>query len=394
MIQTILIGSGDRTGDGESIRNAFSKINNNFAELQDYIGLVDDKINNLSIPDINNFTTLEDIAIQAPDIDVTSTGSIRLESSVGFELVNTNSDAPIRIVTDSGDAAWGFNADGTVVFPDNTIQTTAYPGPPTGFFNGDTGAFVLPGGNIVFQVDGAAPVAVVNSEGIDVNKIITGGSTGSNLTITTTAGGDIFIDADATGGLLLASQSGEAVIGRIGGTTDIYGEVEFNNGTTQFQTGNSVDFNCDVDFSGATVTGLRFVNRSTFSENTTITSGSANLLRFTVYQGSQAFDGEFGDFPGQWTVERSGLYRIDFVLGLTQSKLDLDIIVFLFDVSNNSNTITLFNGVFTGSTMCMSGTTHLTAGTRYQFGIIQTSGNDIVLDRDLTSVGIEQLAIV
>ena len=45
------------------------------------------------------------------------------------------------------------------------------------------------------------------------------------------------------------SFTGDISIGEVSsGQTDIYGNVEFNNGTTAFQSGNSVDFNTDVDF--------------------------------------------------------------------------------------------------------------------------------------------------
>ena len=45
------------------------------------------------------------------------------------------------------------------------------------------------------------------------------------------------------------SFTGNISIGEISsGETDIYGNVEFNDGTTAFQPGNSVSFNCDVDF--------------------------------------------------------------------------------------------------------------------------------------------------
>jgi hypothetical protein len=64
--------------------------------------------------------------------------------------------------------------------------------------------------------------------------------------------GNVVINADdqgsSSGSVRLANSSGGLTLSRIGGSTDIYGGVEFNNGTTQFQSGNSVDFNCDVDF--------------------------------------------------------------------------------------------------------------------------------------------------
>jgi hypothetical protein len=166
-------------------------------------------------------------------------------SDGGGLTVQAEQDLEIKVNDGEGGAAiWSFESDGGIRFPDSTVQTTAYPGVPTGFFNGDTGAFVLPGGNVVFQVDGVVPVAAVTSEGIDVNKITTGSSVGGDdLTIVTNDGGNINIDAATTGIVSLASQSGELSIGRIGGTTDVYGEVEFNTGTTLFQSGQTLSVN-------------------------------------------------------------------------------------------------------------------------------------------------------
>ncbi len=194
-------------------------------------------------------------------------------------------------LTDSTTHTWRFGEDGDLSFPDGSTQITAYPGPPTGFFNGDTGAFVLPGGNVVFQVDGQSPVAVVNSEGIDVNKITTGSSVGGDdLTIVTNDGGNIDIDAATTGVVSLASQSGELSIGRVGGTTDVYGEVEFNNGTTLFQAGNTVTFNTDINLNGTVIMSGDI--RSENAVNIDINLSDSILHRWTF--------GEDGntEFPG------------------------------------------------------------------------------------------------
>ena len=44
--------------------------------------------------------------------------------------------------------------------------------------------------------------------------------------------------------------NGNVSLGTASGSSDFYGEIEFNNGTTAFQSGNSVDFNTDVDLNG------------------------------------------------------------------------------------------------------------------------------------------------
>jgi hypothetical protein len=122
----------------------------------------------------------------------------------------------------------------------------------------------IAGGDIVFSVNGDSPVAVVNQDGLVVNKIISGATSGLDLTITTdynsnmNLSGDILIDADdqaTTGGVVfLGSQSGAVSIGRTsGGEIDFYGNVEFNNGTTLFQAGNDVTFNTTINLNGAII---------------------------------------------------------------------------------------------------------------------------------------------
>jgi len=174
------------------------------------------------------------------------------------------------------------------------------------------------------------------------------------------------------------------------------GGTTFTNVAFKYSSGLSTpvtEFAGTVDFSSTTISGLginsidKFVNRSLFTGNATVTSMSANLLQFDSYQGQQAFS----EVTYQWSPANTGLYRLDFVLGLTESEVDLNITVFLYNVTANANQIQLYNGTFTGRVLSMSGTAYLTAGQNYQFGIIQTSGDDIILDSQLTSAGIEEL---
>ena len=58
---------------------------------------------------------------------------------------------------------------------------------------------------------------------------------------------DLYVFAGGTGSVILAGQS-DVSIGHTSGQVDIYGDVEFNNGTTAFQSGNDVSFNCPVKF--------------------------------------------------------------------------------------------------------------------------------------------------
>ena len=150
---------------------------------------------------------------------------------------------------------WTFGLNGELQFPDGSTQTTAWPGSVSFVGNGTSFVWVpIANGDIVFSVNGDSPVAVVDQDGLVVNKIISGATSGLDLTITTDynsnmdLSGDILIDADdqatSSGVVFLGSQSGKVSIGRTGGgETDIYGNVEFNNGNTFFQSGQTVTIN-------------------------------------------------------------------------------------------------------------------------------------------------------
>ena len=103
-IQTINLGTGELTGDGESIRSAFDKINNNFNELytQDGSDVVLSAINASLIPDTDvaydlGSTTnrFRDLYLSGSTIDlggttISAVGGVLQVGGVGFnELVNS-----------------------------------------------------------------------------------------------------------------------------------------------------------------------------------------------------------------------------------------------------------------------------------------------------------------
>jgi hypothetical protein len=69
-----------------------------------------------------NISTTENIGISSKFVDVTGDGT--------FSIKNKSASDSIDVVTNSDASAetWSFGADGTLTFPDNTIQTTAWTG--------------------------------------------------------------------------------------------------------------------------------------------------------------------------------------------------------------------------------------------------------------------------
>lgn len=300
-------------------------------------------------------------------------GDVVTTSITNSRDIDIASEDDVAIITSAGDSnyEWFFNSGGYLDFPDNGEL----------HFNGDAGIqFFTPydpeagtTANITIRDTGStAELDIVNEATNGTIDITTEGI----LTLRTTANDMRLYAADD-----FYFEAGE-------------GANDFTVNAGLIELDGDVELDGTLTFPDATVQSTayveRFVNRSLFTGNATVTSGSANLLQFDAYQGQQAFD----EVTYQWTPANTGLYRIDFVVGVTQGQVDIPFIAFLYNVTANSGQLQLFNGSFSGIVMSMSGTIYLTAGQSYQIGIIQTSGSDITLDSNLTSVGIEELTRV
>lgn len=71
-----------------------------------------------------------DVYVVAADFDVTVNDDIRLTANDVFSLRNTSTVDPITIITDYNisEHTWSFNSNGSLTFPDNTVQSTAFTG--------------------------------------------------------------------------------------------------------------------------------------------------------------------------------------------------------------------------------------------------------------------------
>jgi hypothetical protein len=123
---------------------------------------------NMQNTSISSANTIDAVTVNAVDFNGNLTGNVTGDVTgnvTGDVTGNIFSSANSLLVDSANSKIFGTIDTDSITFDDDTVQTTAYPGPPTGFFNGNTGAFVLPGGNVVFQVDGVSPVAVVDANG-------------------------------------------------------------------------------------------------------------------------------------------------------------------------------------------------------------------------------------
>lgn len=72
-----------------------------------------------------------DISIETnEDIDMSAVKDINIDAGDYFDLRNLSGTRPIRIITDRDNTSrtWAFGANGSLTFPDNTVQTTAWTG--------------------------------------------------------------------------------------------------------------------------------------------------------------------------------------------------------------------------------------------------------------------------
>jgi len=136
--QTINIGTtaNDRTGD--PLRTAFAKVNANFTEL--YAGgASESQLTNgaytvtlgtngaLTFPDATVQTTAYPGTKIGNAINIGTTSSNIFIPNTNYQALGLiNSLAGVYIEAGTPQKVWQFNTDGSLTFPDATVQTTAY----------------------------------------------------------------------------------------------------------------------------------------------------------------------------------------------------------------------------------------------------------------------------
>lgn len=241
------------------------------------------------------------------DLSITAGNRVKIQGGIPFRFASTTTDLQLAIAAQEGD----------VIYNTTTSRLQMYQGATWRDVNGNveattgTSSFnnIVVAGNLTVQ--GTTTTIDTDNTTIKDNIIIlnhgelgagvTGVTSGieiergglSNVTFLWndavdkwTLGAQTLV-ADTFEGNLTGDVDGNLVansisIGRVGvGETDIYGDVEFNDGTTAFQPGNSVDFNCPVDFTNATVIGFAGnvvgdVVGSVFSDDSTLLVDGVN----------------------------------------------------------------------------------------------------------------------
>lgn len=172
--QEINTGTAANAGNGDRLRNAFIKVNENFTEVYNTTQAAFDKANTssggtantgnidftgaeISLSDnatetlINISPSVEGWAyLQLPNDVTANTSNTRLHNDAGSIEFGTGDFS-----TGANSHTWYLNSDGTMSFPDGTVQSSAFTG---------LGDLVIYGGAIT--TDGASSIYIVpNGEG-------------------------------------------------------------------------------------------------------------------------------------------------------------------------------------------------------------------------------------
>ena len=318
--QTINLGTSANKGDGDPLRTAFDKVNDNFDELYardlntdaqtlsldgDVLSISDGNsvtITHPTVPTATSDLTNDSGFITLVDIPTDLTGSVFADDStllvdgVAGKIVGS---VETDIITGTGDTgSEGESLElrgGTNTTSDNGGWLIASGGNGTetspGVYSGNgapaffTSGDGLQGGDVTVFA-GSSTSTEIGTTGGDVNirggNATGSGSTGGDVVISAGVGdsinGDIKIGTSNTLSIQIGESAGVSSIGigKIGNTTtNIYGDAVFREGDIEFSSsaitfGTAVDGDTpSIDFTGATVTGLTAAPNNITNESDT-----------------------------------------------------------------------------------------------------------------------------
>jgi hypothetical protein len=177
--KTINIGSSINAGDGDPLRTAFDKINDNFDELYSATTLDLDNIGSNMIPDTDGVYALGSASNQWSDLyvkDFVYIGNARLQADAQGNLVVNG--ASIKV---DGDVSGSIFAD------DSTLLVDAINGKIVGPVDANitkTGSLVISGSTVnMVSTVGAIGISAISTASLSATGIVSLTSSGSNIDI-------------------------------------------------------------------------------------------------------------------------------------------------------------------------------------------------------------------
>ena len=235
------------------------------------------------------------------DININASDDLRLYARDRFQLRNYSSDEPIEIVLDydNTDKTFAFNPDGSLGFPDSTIQTTAFTGFPENLVSGSsqvsyTGITDVPTGivssSLQIEYSGLTgiPSGIISGSSQLPSELVSGSSQISYTGITDIPAG-IVSGSSQIGNLGYAITGSNTFIGdqTINGSLIIEGVSEVLTVDGGFNGNRTFDYTSGSIFYLTGLTGNGVWN----IENVPTTNNKVLALTYVVEQGVTAYSG-------------------------------------------------------------------------------------------------------
>jgi len=304
---TINTGTSNDAGNGDSLRTAFTKINDNFTELYTLTG----NNSTAAIKDIkgsvfgDDSTTLVDSVASSINLEGTVKGNIIPDTTEAYDIGSSSKrfkDLYLKGNTITlgsqtiSSTASGISTSGTLTA---TAVTTTAPSTLSGTFTGDVTGSVFADDSTPI-IDGVGGIVVGNvrnglttTGALETNQISNGllapmtmTATDSGLVITNTnlgnpgaiPGSNLEIHSQNNAVEITGNSYVSIISGSAGGPyadMDIYGDVLTLNGGQVYYNHTNQSFSGTVDFSSATVTGLQ--SSRSINETATVDVAGTNI---------------------------------------------------------------------------------------------------------------------
>jgi len=267
--EIIQVGATANDGQGDPIRTAFIKTNNNFGELYSKIQLVPPVALTGSVGDTAGMTAYDQEYYYYCFANYNG-------SSVIWRQVPNALQANVVAISATGNVISNGNIAASYFIGDGSQLTNVVAGAGVELINGNTNITTATDGNANITINGVSNVAVFTTTGVDITGAITGNSisvTGNTSSGNVSATGRISATGTVTGGNIATGGTVSATGNITGSTVNTAGTGTFGNvntGGVISATGN-ITTGGNISATG-NVTGNYIIGDGGFLSNVTVTS--------------------------------------------------------------------------------------------------------------------------
>jgi len=381
--EIIQVGATANDGQGDPIRTAFIKTNNNFGELYSKIQLVPPVALTGSVGDVAGMTAYDQEYYYYCFANYDG-------SSVIWRQVPNALQANVVAVSATGNVISNGNIAASYFIGDGSQLTNVAAGAGVELINGNTNITTATDGNANITINGVSNVAVFTTTGVDITGAITGNSisvTGNTNSDNVSATGQISATGTVTGGNIATGGTVSATGNITGGTVNTAGTGTFGNvntGGVISATGN-ITTGGNISATG-NVTGNFIIGDGGFLSNVTVTS---NVSVSQIANGTSilAVDGTGGNIlvtiGGVSNVAQFVSYGLDVAGNVNSANIYLTGRFVSVGNVTGANLLATNNVVATGnvrgthvnSDLTMSAVGNIQAGNVQTAGTVSATGN-------------------